>query len=87
MTIDETYNIHKKMNCALPFFKSKLLCKKGIHNYRLHQEINYNPDVQTRFDKTGRHMIKKILQYDIHHKVYWKCHCCGDEIEFEEENE
>ena len=35
MTIEETYNIHKKINCTLPFFKSKWLCKKGIHNYMI----------------------------------------------------
>ena len=35
MDIDETYNIHKKINCVIPFFKSKRLCKKGIHNYRI----------------------------------------------------
>jgi ribosomal protein L37AE/L43A len=35
MNIEETYNIHKKINCVFPFFKSKLLCKKGIHNYQL----------------------------------------------------
>lgn len=33
MRLEDTYNIHKKINCILPFFKSKKLCKKGIHNY------------------------------------------------------
>lgn len=31
--LEETYNIHKNINSILPFFKSKILCKKGIHNY------------------------------------------------------
>lgn len=35
MKIDETYNIHKKINCIFPFFKSKLLCKKGLHSYQI----------------------------------------------------
>lgn len=35
MSIDETYNIHKKINCVFPFFKSKHLCNKGIHNFRI----------------------------------------------------
>lgn len=38
MTIKETYNIHKKINCVFPFFKSKFLCKKGLHNYEIHRE-------------------------------------------------
>ena len=28
MKLEDTYNIHKKINCILPFFKSKKLCKK-----------------------------------------------------------
>ena len=33
MSIEDTYNIHKKINCIFPFFKSKIMCKKGTHNY------------------------------------------------------
>lgn len=35
MRIEETYNIHKKISCIFPHFKSKWLCKKGKHNYQL----------------------------------------------------
>ena len=35
MTLEETYNIHKKINCVFLWFKSKHLCKKGLHNYRI----------------------------------------------------
>ena len=33
--IKETYNIHKNINSIFSFLKSKYLCKKGIHNYRV----------------------------------------------------
>jgi len=33
VNIEETYNIHKKINCVFKYFKSKYLCNKGIHNY------------------------------------------------------
>ena len=39
MNIDDTYNIHKKINCVFPHFKSEKLCKKGKHNYQLHSKI------------------------------------------------
>ena len=46
MELDATYNIHKKINCILPFFKSKWLCKKGIHNYGLSRmDKNCNIDL------------------------------------------
>lgn len=61
MTIDETYNIHKKINCVFPFFKSKMLCKKGIHNYRLYRK---NIGIG-----------------------YWKCYCCGNEMELKGSDE
>ena len=35
-TIDQTYNIHKKINCVFPKFKSKMMCKAGKHNYRVY---------------------------------------------------
>ena len=34
--VEETYNIHKIINCIIPSFKSKFLCRKGIHNYMIH---------------------------------------------------
>lgn len=36
MTINETYNIHKIINCMLPHFKSKWLCKREKHNYQIY---------------------------------------------------
>ena len=62
MTIEETYNIHKIINCIFPHFKSKCLCKHNKHNYEIHSKIE-------------NHKIWKI---------YWKCRCCGKEIEFYE---
>ena len=41
MTIDETYNVHKTINCIFPFFKSKRLCKKGIHNYQFERSKEF----------------------------------------------
>lgn len=36
--IENTYNIHKKIKCIIPIFKSKFLCKLGIHNFQLFTE-------------------------------------------------
>lgn len=35
MNIEDTYNIHKTINCIFRKFKSKWLCKKGLHNFRI----------------------------------------------------
>lgn len=37
MTVNETFNIHKKINCIFPSFKSKFLCRKGFHNYEVNR--------------------------------------------------
>lgn len=42
MRIDETYNIHKKISCIFPHFRSKYLCSKGKHNYQI-KERNLVP--------------------------------------------
>lgn len=79
MTIDETFNIHKKINCMLPFFKSKLLCKKGIHNYRLHLETSYEPEVEEEFDPKCEYVKHRVVRYNVKKREYWKCYCCGNE--------
>ena len=44
--LEETYNIHKVINSIFSFFKSKWLCKKGIHNYRLSRmDKDFNVDL------------------------------------------
>lgn len=40
MTIEKTYNIHKIINCVFSKFKSKYLCKRKIHNYRINPNTN-----------------------------------------------
>ncbi len=84
MNLDETYNIHKKIHCVLPFFKSKWLCKKGIHNYALNDWIEYKPIVEKEYDEEKRYIISKLCRYD---KVFYtnlKCLCCGKEIELKD---
>ena len=77
MRIEETYNIHKKINCVFPFFKSKWLCKKGVHNYQIISKIISIPMVS--YIERG---TKKISYQRVFEK-YWKCKCCGKEEKFE----
>lgn len=63
MTIKDTYNIHKRINCIFHHFKSKKLCQKGIHNYQLRSRI------------VNKNKTKLWI-------TFWKCYCCGNEIEF-----
>ena len=73
MRIEETYNIHKTINCIFPHFKSKFLCKKGKHNYQLHSKtITYEPIIE----ENGHN---KILRVPREYVTYWKCACCGRE--------
>ncbi len=71
MEIKETYNIHKRINCIFPHFKSKFLCKKGKHNYQLHSKtITYEPIIE----EDGH---KKRVEFPREDILYWKCACCG----------
>ena len=73
MTIDETYNIHKKLNCVFPFFKSKWLCKHGKHNFQLNTRI-----VIEVFNPAYLECEEYILfKYDRVKEVIWQCKCCG----------
>ena len=87
MTLEETYNIHKKINCVLPFFKSKWLCKKGIHNYRITNKKYFEPKelVEKIIDKYTHDGITYHTTYYIEkEKICFKCHCCGKEVEWNE---
>jgi hypothetical protein len=74
--LDETYNIHKKINCIIPFFKSKFLCKKGIHNYRLNPKMSL---ISKTYTKDGQ-FFKQTKCID---ETNLKCYCCGKEIKLE----
>lgn len=63
MTIEETYNIHKRINCVFRHFKSKWLCKHGIHNFQI----------------KARQVETEALYYTKKLEAYWKCYCCGKE--------
>jgi len=78
MTIDETYNIHKIINCMFRHFKSKWLCKHNKHNYELHSKIENIPVITEKTTK------EEIIENHKIWKTYWKCRCCGKEIEFYE---
>lgn len=78
MLLKETYNIHKKINCVVPFFKSKKLCKKGIHNYRI-KPLNIEEKIE-RKDEEDYCIIRRtqIVYYGL------KCFCCGQERELKD---
>lgn len=74
MKLQDTYNIHKKINCLLPFFKSKYLCRKNIHCFLLTPETRIIPHRYT--DTTGKY---QTTYYEQIHLTKLKCICCGRE--------
>ena len=81
MRLKETYNIHKKINCIFPFFKSKTLCEKGIHNYRINLNIVCIPHIYQEDD--GYMVITQVERYERIDLTNLKCYCCGKEIKLE----
>lgn len=77
MIIDESYNIHKKLNCIFPFFKSKWLCKRDIHNFQLTRRIEYIPEIREIFEPYLKYKKHVLYKYDVEEEVIWKCKCCG----------
>lgn len=84
MKIEETYNIHKKINCVFPFFKSKRLCNRGIHNYILHKWTEINPIVSYEEDYKRNIVVAKVERYERINFINLKCLCCGKQIDLEE---
>lgn len=86
MKLEETYNIHKKINHVLPFFKSKRLCNKGIHNYVLN--YYFEPNHTYYLDKYNPILTFGLPMPGVEigeaNKTNLKCLCCGKEIELEE---
>ena len=77
MKLSETYNIHKKINCIFPFFKSKHLCKKGIHNYRINIEIRVIPHYYE--EEENNMVVRRVENYEYIDLTNLKCYCCGKE--------
>lgn len=75
MNIEETYNIHKKINCVFPFFKSKWLCKKNKHNYEIHSRW-----IKPKYPMVYFGVINDEVKEKYILETYWKCRCCGKEI-------
>lgn len=84
MTIDETYNIHKEINCVFPFFKSKLLCKHNLHNFEIRSEIEAKPITRKVYDKDMEMMRTELIEYQRSVKTYWKCRSCGKKERFDD---
>lgn len=84
MRLEETYNIHKSINCVFPFFKSKRLCKKGIHNYRINPQRKIIPHYYEEEDYERKMIISKIIRYEDIDLTNFKCFCCGNETKIDE---
>ena len=74
MNIGDIYNIHCLLydifHIGTHHFKSKLLCKIGLHNYQIHcKKIPLEPDI---YEENGT----TITRYRFDYKIYWKCYCC-----------
>ena len=85
MRLHETFNIHKKINSIFPFFKSKYLCKKGIHCYILNIQDTVIPHYYKEENATHRRIVSKIIEYEHIYNTNLKCLCCGKEVGLEEE--
>ncbi len=79
MKLEDTYNIHKKINCILPFFKSKKLCKKGIHNYII-SPLYYEYKEPTKITFRNGTIYMKNNDRTIYGL---KCRCCGKETKLD----
>ena len=86
MTKEGTHNIHKTINSILPFFKSKRLCKEGIHNYMISTRTKTTPEIMIHYDRF-RNIIEKAVYYHKEYISFWKCACCGKEEKMEDEYE
>jgi hypothetical protein len=82
MNLEETYNIHKKINCIFPFFKSKFLCKRGIHNYLINSRISIFPRLYEEEGEFAK--ITTVIEYNRINETNLKCYCCGKEVELDE---
>ena len=75
------YNIHTFFyDITHGHFKSKLLCKLGLHNYQLHNECEYIPETKEVFDPSLCYKQYEIVMYHKIWHTYEKCYCCGKRI-------
>lgn len=79
MEISKTYNLHKKINCVFPFFKSKFLCRKGIHNYQFTPICTVIPETYIEEDIEQVNKTTKVRRNIKVDKIILKCFCCGKE--------
>ena len=84
MKLIETYNIHKNLNSIFPFFKSKRLCKKGIHNFIINPHHIVEPHYYEEYDKSGTMIVAKVTNYQHIDLTNLKCACCGKEVELDD---
>ena len=76
MRLEETHNIHRNINCIFPWFKSKRLCEKGIHNWRIKRnEVQFS----LRQIEGNTYQLDMIDSPD-----RLVCFCCGKEERLEE---
>lgn len=84
MRLEDTYNEHKKINCIFPWFKSKRLCEKGIHNYRINPQWEIIPQIEEIFDFKAKYQQHRVVGYTRRDLTNLKCFCCGKEEILEE---
>lgn len=82
MRIEDSYNIHcflyDILHIGKHHFKSKLLCKSGLHNYQIrNKRIPLEPEI---YQEKGVTITRNRFDW----KIYWKCYCCGKEEKIED---
>lgn len=84
MRLEDTYNEHKKINCTFPWFKSKRLCEKGIHNYRINPQYEIKAEVEEIYSWKSKYVTQRIVNNSYRDLTNLKCFCCGKEEILEE---
>ena len=79
MKIEEIGNVHRNINCIFPWFKSKRLCEKGIHNYRINPQWEIIPEIEEVFDWKAQYQTHRTVGYTRRDLTNLKCFCCGKE--------
>ena len=76
------YNIHCLLyDITKGHFKSKLLCKLNKHNYQLKLSVGVIPETTSFFNPKAKYKTETIIQYHKKITLYYKCYCCGKEME------
>ena len=72
------YNLHCFLSdITRGRFKSKFLCKKGLHNYQIKTKVETTP-----IEESYKTPFITITRYPKRFITFRECACCGKKIDF-----